>query len=301
MFRRILQESIHEVTTHPMLIRIAFLTGFVHTLGSFWSFWWTLYYVTKKSIDISSIEGNLWEYFKAIFEIISNHLTFGTTVGIIIAFIIGYVFLYTIWHGLMVSYTQSHSLTKALKNAFWRYFTVTITEWILAAVTFWSRHIWSMRYLYYRGILWNILVIILLVLIGMFVTICTFLYTYGNIASVTDEFASRRPYEQSWEAIKNSSKIAVAHPFTTLKFMALSLILELRFFITTVFVIGIPSFLVWFALQLGLIWQERAVNVVMIVIGILLVISIYINSIIDAFFTVYRYKLYTELKVTTEE
>jgi hypothetical protein len=72
--------------------------------------------------------------------------------------------------------------------------------------------------------------------------------------------------------------------------------LEIRFFLTTFFVIAIPSFLIRVWLQLWLIWADSVVHVVMITVWILLVASIYINSIIDAFFTVYWYKLYKELQ-----
>jgi hypothetical protein len=89
-----------------------------------------------------------------------------------------------------------------------------------------------------------------------FVMLCTFIYAYGNIAAVTDEFQSRKAVEQAREALKHSSKIAIAHPYTTFKFMFLNMFLELRFFVTTAFVIAIPAFLVRVALQLGLVSDQ---------------------------------------------
>lgn len=128
----------------------------------------------------------------------------------------------------------------------------------------------------------------------------SFLYAYANISSVVDTFKSSRPVEQAQEALAHSSKLAMEHPFTTIKFILLSILLEIRFFLTTFFVIAIPSFLIRVALQLGLIQQDQVVNVVMVTMGLLLVASIYINSVIDAFFTVYRYKLYKELQEQKE-
>lgn len=301
MFKRILWESLQEVAEHPMLVRIAFLTWFVHTLASFWRFGYTFYVILEKNVDISSIEWTLWEYIKAIFDVAAGELSFWTTVSIIIALAIGYVFLYPIGHGMMISYIQDHSGVKALRSALKKYFTITITEWLLAAVTFGGFHLLALRYFYQRGILWNILVEILILLVASFVLGCTFLYAYGNIAAVTDTFDTSRPADQAREALKHSSHVAVSHPMTTLKFMLLSLFLELRFFVTTIVVIAIPAFLVRVALQLWIVSNESAVATVMICIGLLLIASIYINSIIDAFFTVYRYKLYNELKQTPEE
>ena len=56
MFKRILRESLLEVAQYPTLVRIAFLTTFVHTLASFWRFGYTFYVVLEKNVDIANIE-----------------------------------------------------------------------------------------------------------------------------------------------------------------------------------------------------------------------------------------------------
>lgn len=301
MFKRILRESLIEVAEHPTLVRIAFLTWFVHTLASFRRFGYTFYVILEKNVELASIQGTLGEYIKAIFDIAAKNLSAGVMVFLVIVLIIGYLFLYPIGHGMMISYLQDHSTSKAIKKSLWRYFTITITEWLLAAVTLWWYHLLAIRYFYQRGILSNILIQIIVVLIASFVIVCSFLYAYGNISSVVDSFSNKKPTEQAREALQNSSTIALNHVWTTIKFMFLSIFLELRFFLMTTIVIAIPAFLVWIALQLGLIGGQQAPIIVMIAIGALLIASIYINSIIDAFFTAYRYKLYTELKEKPEE
>ena len=295
MFNRILKESLHEVVEHPDLVRIAFLTWFVHTLASFWRFGYTFYIILEKNVDVSRIEWTLWEYIRAIFDIAAKNMSVWTIIFLVILLIIWYVFLYPIGHGMMVSYIQDHSGTKAIKESLGRYFTITITEWLLGAVTFWWFHLMALRYFYQWGILNNILVQIIVFLIGSFVLICTFLYAYANISAVTDTFGTKKPTDQAREALQNSSNIATTHIWTTIKFMFLSILLEVRFFVMTAIVIAIPAFLVRVALQLGLIGESGAVVAVMISVWLFLVASIYINSIIDAFFTVYRYKLYIEL------
>jgi hypothetical protein len=202
---------------------------------------------------------------------------------------------------MMVTYSQTESVSKSIKVSLQRYFTITITEWITSVVTLWSRHLWGLRYFYQRGILDNILIQIFIFFVAGFALICSFLYAYANVSSVTDSFKSSRPTDQAYEALKRSTAIAMNHPYITLKFILLSIVLEIRFFLTTFFIIAIPSFLIWVSLQLWLIGTESVVTVITIAIALLLVASIYINSIVDAFFTVYRYKLYKELQDKWEE
>ena len=300
MFKRILASSLKQVAEHPMLVRIAFLTWFVHTLASFWRFGYTFYVILEKNVDISSIEGTLWQYVKAIFEIALDNISLWFWFFLLLMGIIWYVILYPIGHGMMVAYAQTESKSQSIKIALQRYFTITITEWILSVMTLWSRHLLALRYFYHWGILDNILIQIFVFLVWIFTLWLSFLYSYANVSAVTDSFDSSRPVQQAQETLKHSSKIAMSHPLTTLKFLLLSILLEIRFFLTTFFVIAIPSFLIRVGLQLGLISSDSVVIIIMWTVWILLVASIYINSIIDAFFTVYWYKLYQELKENNE-
>lgn len=295
MFKRILASSLQYVAEHPMLIRIAFLTWFVHTLFSFWRLWYTFYVILEANVDIGDLEGSLMEYVRAIFDVTMNNISFGTLVFLWFLWVIWYVILYPIGHAMMVAYAQTGSKIKSFNIAFKRYFTVTITEGILAVITFWSWHLFAMRYFYHRWILDNILIQIFLTLMGGFLLVTSFIYSYANINSVMDNFTEEKPSLQAREALKNSAKIAMEHPFITLKFLLLSLLLEIRFFLTTILVIGVPVLVMRLLLQIGLIDQESVITVVLITAWVLLIASIYINSVIDAFFTVYRYKLYKEL------
>lgn len=295
MFKRILRESLLEVAQYPTLVRIAFLTTFVHTLASFWRFGYTFYVVLEKNVDIANLEWTLLEYIRAIFERASG-MSFGAIVALVVFFVIGYIFLYPIGHGMIVSYIADHSLSKALRVSLGKYFTITITEWLLAAVTFGGWHLLGLRYFYHRWILDNILIQIVVVLIGLFVIGCTFLYTYANIISVAGDLTESSASARAREALKLSSALAMDHPWITMKFMLLSIFLEVRFLITTILVIAVPAFLVRVALQLGLLGSQNVITVVLISVWLLMLAAIYINAIIDAFFTAYWYKLYRELQ-----
>ena len=301
MFKRILVESLKQVAEYPLLVRIAFLTGFVETLGAFWRFGNTFYVILKHNIDISSLQGSLGEYLRAIFDVAMENLTFGTGFFLLVMGVIGYLFLYPIGHGMMIAYSEHKSSIKAFNVAWKRYFTITIAQATLTVITIGSWHLLALRYFYDWGILGNILIQIFVVLVGTFLLVTSFLYAFANISTVADEFTSSKPVQQAQEALRNSSKIAMEHPFVTIKFLLLSLILQVRFFLTTLFVIGVPAVLIWFLMQIGLISEENAIDVVLVTSGVLLIASIYINSIVDAFFAVYRYKLYKELRDGSSE
>lgn len=300
MFTQILASSLTLVRDHPMLVRIAFLTWFVHTLSSFWRFIYTFYVIIEKNVDISSFEGTLSQYIRAFFEFILNNISFGTGLTVTIIGVIWYFLLYPIGHGMMVVYAETQSFAKALKVSLSKYFTITITEWILAVMTVGSWHLLGLRYFYAWGILDNILVQTIVFLVWSFVVLMAFFYAYANISSVVDDFDTRRPVEQAQQALRNSSRVAMEYPFITLKFIFLSIILELRFLVTTIFIVAIPALLVWLLLQFGIIGTGLITPIVITLVIVLLIFAIYINSIIDAFFTVYRYKLYKKLTSSEE-
>ena len=177
---------------------------------------------------------------------------------------IGYLLLYPIGHGMIVKYYQHKSGVKALKTAWKRYFVIMITQTTLSIITLGSWHLFIFRYFYMRGTLTNVLVAIFLVLITGFLLVTSYIYAYANISTVVDSFESSRPVEQTKEALKNSVRLTIDHPLTTLKFLILSLILQLRFVLTFVLVIGIPAVIIRLALQIGLINEALSVPVVMI-------------------------------------
>ncbi len=63
-----------------------------------------------------------------------------------------------------------------------------------------------------------------------------------------------------------------------------------------VFTIGTPAFMVWLALQIGLIDQSSVMTIVSVSALLLLIVFMYINAIIDAFFVSYRYRCYVHMK-----
>lgn len=301
MFKQLLISSIKFVIDHPMVVRIAFLTGFVETLMSFWRYWNFLYVILEHNVDISNIQWTLGEFLKAIFSLALDNISFRRVVLLLFLRWAWYLILYPFWYAMMVAYAQHKSVAKSFNIAVKRYFTTTIAHTTLSFITLGSWHLWLVRYFYSRQILDNILIQIFLILVWSFLLVTTFIYAYANITAISDDFDSDRPMVQSQEALKHSSKVAMKHPFITIKFLIFSLLLQIRFFLTTIFVIGIPAVLIWFLIQLWLIGETTIIPVTLISSWILLLFGMYVNSIVDAFFAVYRYQLYDELKNKSEE
>jgi hypothetical protein len=51
---------------------------------SFWRFGYAFYTILERNIDISNIEGTLFEYIKALFELTLNNISFGLGVFLLL-------------------------------------------------------------------------------------------------------------------------------------------------------------------------------------------------------------------------
>ena len=72
--------------------------------------------ILENNDEVARISGTLFEYIKAIFEASKEHITIGLVVSLLIFVVVGYLIAYPIGHGMMVSYVQQHSGSKALKT-----------------------------------------------------------------------------------------------------------------------------------------------------------------------------------------
>jgi hypothetical protein len=113
---------------------------------------------------------------------------------------------------------------------------------------------------------------------------------------VTEDHPGANIASRAQACLSRSSDLVLKDPILTLQFFFLSVFLEIRFFVMAVFTIGIPGFLVWLALQMGLIQEGSVIMIVSISSLVFLLAFMYINAIIDAFFVSYRYRFYCHMR-----
>lgn len=79
---------------------------------------------------------------------------------------------------------------------------------------------------------------------------------------------------------------------TTLKFVGIGLLLQLRFLINIIILIGVPILLVRGAVEFNLINSIYTTSIIYAALGGIIMLIAYTNAIIEAFFMTYWYKVY---------
>lgn len=99
-----------------------------------------------------------------------------------------------------------------------------------------------------------------------------------------------------FDAIRRSMSLSIAHIGFTFKFVVITYLLYIRFLINTLIVVGIPGGLIYGARLLDIVHYPLVQTFVILVISSLILLSAYINGIIEAYFTTYWYKVYLVVK-----
>ncbi|USN55396.1 MAG: hypothetical protein H6765_02070 [Candidatus Peribacteria bacterium] len=102
--------------------------------------------------------------------------------------------------------------------------------------------------------------------------------------------------EDFLDAMRMSMQLSLRHIVITIRYVAINYFLYFRFIINVLIVVGIPLLLIYLALSLGILDNIIIQTLGVLVIIALILITAYINGIIEAFFTTYWYKVYTHLK-----
>lgn len=86
------------------------------------------------------------------------------------------------------------------------------------------------------------------------------------------------------------------HIVTVFRFVIINYILDLRFILNLVLLVALPLAMVYVADRFRVLDSNFFSGGIYIMFTILFLLVAYINGIVEAFFTTYRYKLYTQLK-----
>jgi len=289
MGKRIISEALQLVMDDIKLVRLAFITSFSHSL-----------------IVILLLLFNLNNMMTARFETgvpLSDVMEFLVTLGIkgnvvtvliisIIILLIGYAILYPIGQAALIHYLrdQKFSIRDALAKGATTFFPMF--EFSALAGTFSiSTFIFIVIRLFMLDIVDSILVRVIFGIWGICILVATILWPYSRYIIVVEKMSM-------YDAIKRSAFYAVRNLRQTTKFVLLELLLLIRFLVNIVLVVGIPFVVMYIASWLNII-NSATVGVIVIVISVgLLLITAYVNGIIEAFFAAYRYKIYK--KITSE-
>lgn len=142
--------------------------------------------------------------------------------------------------------------------------------------------------LFMLNIMDNIFFIILTIIWLIVVLLATFLWPYLKYAIVLED-------KPLYASMKRSINLSFTHFTTTVRFAILELFLLIRFIINIIIIIGVPVLIIYIGTLFNIQHYDWFYTVLYIVAAALILLTAYINAIIEALFTTYWYKLYTHI------
>lgn len=286
--QELLLYAYRTIKEETKLIRFAIFTSMSHGLVIIALMLLQIYiaFSNDTEIRLRIVETILWN----IEEVVSNNTILTLLIIFGVLFAISYIFFPPIGDGWMIWYLSrkeswqekwfGRAVTVWLKK-FFALFTFNNTIGLFTVITY----IPIVIRLYVDQALWNPLIIWLLVVRGVIIIALSFVIPLAKISIVME---GKNPAA----ALRRWAELAIDNFWLTITAKLLQLLLWFRFIINMVIVFGVPFWIAYLAVTYGEL--NSLVLWIMWVVIILLVIAVwYANSIIDAFFMAYWFKLYT--------
>lgn len=284
MFNNVLTEALSQISEDDKFIRITAITTLIHSL----IFVIIVLYNTNNLVYHFFWQGvqaeKILQYGTDLF-INSGIPTIIFTTAIILT--IGYFLLYPIGEATMISYLddEHRHWKKALLRGF-NYFFPLFEFHALNGIGFnILSFIFIIGRIWMMGILNSPLIIIILIMRGSIIAAMTVLWPYTKFLIVLEDL-------NVWDALKKSITMSFNNFSTTLKFVGIGLLLQLRFLINIIILIGAPILLVRGAVEFNIINSIYTTTIIYTTLGGIIILIAYTNAIIEAFFMTYWYKVY---------
>lgn len=290
---KILLNSYNLILEDWKLVKLATFTTIFHSLVfTIYIIYQVIFFIENigQSDSISENQNIIQvvtDYLKALTE---KEYFFITAIFVIILVLIWYFLLPPVAEASLIYYLESKKVWKALKVWLKKFFPMFEFHWIISIFSFLAFFIVLSR-VYILWILINPLIITILVFWFIAIIIQSILLPYVKFLIVLENLPIK-------EAIKKSINLSLENLWLTFKFVIINYLLYLRFIINTLLIIGLPIFILRIIStvikNLGENTFFRYFFYTSIVLWILL--TTYINWIIEAFFITYWYKVYEHIK-----
>lgn len=275
------------------LIRLATLTTFVHSVGFLLYILYLIISITQRGWSVwwSTIFWNVLSDYIQILAPTSDSIAIFVILGIII--LIGYSLLPPIGEAAMITYINSDHKSWTLSfgswvNKFFPMFEFNATM-ALFSIVWWGA---SFSRLWMMDIL-NFLTITLMWLWLLAIILALILLPYTKFLITLDGY-------KYFDAMKQSVALAARHFWVTIKFVVINMFLYVRFLINIIIVVGIPMWLIYLASRYNIADADRFGTLVVFVVVTFILLTAYINGIIEAFFLTYRAKVYASIRHGSE-
>lgn len=284
----ILKDAILEISDDTKLVRLATITTFLHSL----LFILYIIYLTSSLIATAHESSNpvvhIVQQYTSWF-VASPSLIVTVLVIAIIGFI-GYTLLPPVGEAAMISYLHNDKKQGTVSIGKWlsKFFPMFEFDAMVSLFSVMVLIIIGTR-LRVMGILRQPFVLTILILWSVIIFFVSLLLPYSRIIITLENM-------KFLDAVKRSMALSIANIGITFKFVVITYLLYARFLINTLIVVGIPGLMVYGAWALNIVhntWLQW--SIALVVVG-LIIFTAYINGIIEAFFTTYRYKVYLSVK-----
>ncbi|UFX83436.1 hypothetical protein [Candidatus Absconditicoccus praedator] len=279
----ILLESYNKISEDNKLIRLATVTTIIYSIIFVVYVIYQLYYIVSEGAAQAETMDIAFEYIQFFMD---NIQFAGVIVTLIITLAVGYFLLPPIADGALISYLNNpekggkSSIGKGLLNFFpmFEYNSMmSVVNYLIffIAVT----RLWDM------GILENTFVQVVILIWAFIIFFSTIFFHYSKFLIIIEGYGPV-------DAIKKSIALTLENFGITLKFVLMNYFLYIRFLLNIVIIVIIPWIFIWIFYTLGIDDIQIIQYSMYIIFGILILLTAYINGIIEAFFTTYWYKVY---------
>ncbi len=287
MHKNILNEAYHEILEDTKLVKLATITTICHSLIFVCYCFYQTYFVLT-SIKWESMHlWNFQNYLKFLFWSTDYLYYF---IWFIIIILIWYFLLPAIAEWSMIHYINSEnkSWTSSLWKWFMNFFPMFEYNWLISFFNFFIFIVIISR-IYVMDIIDNIFIQTILLIWFIFIVLISILLPYTKFLIVIE-------WKWVWESIKESIIISFNNMWTTIRFVLVNYLLYIRFLLNILIIIWIPLLIIYILIQFE-VWQNNFVKTfIYSIIIFFIIISSYLNWIIEAFFISYWNKVYKMIK-----
>ena len=287
MFKNIIKDSVSQLMNDVKLVRLSIIESFSNTVITIFLF---LYYLNTFLQEKFQKWLSIWKTASVLITRVQENNLIAIIIVVLIVFVFWHFIIHPIWQAAVVHYLneEKKSISKALWKWTGNFFVVMELNWLLFTFGI-STFLFSVIRMIILGIFDNVFMLILLGMWFVSVLFVAIFRPYTKYCIVIEKLPL-------FEAMKRSVSMAFSNLWVTLKFSMIEIFLAIRFILSIIIVLWIPFLIVYLAISLNIIDKQIIKYVIWVTSGVLLFLVLYINWIIEAFFSTYWFKIYKKIK-----
>jgi len=288
MFKDIIKDSVLQLMSDFKLIRLSIIESFSTTLTTIWLFF---YYVNTFLQEKFQKWLSIWKTASTVMAWVNDHNMMTTIIIVLVIVGFWYLILHPIWQAWVIHYLNDTKEEKSVARALWKwtdnFFVMMELNWLIFSFSI-NTFIFSVIRMIILDIFANPIIITLMIIWFVCVMFAAVFWSYTKYVIVIEK-------QPLFESIKRSVSLALWNLWVTFKFAMIEFALVIRFLLNAIIVIWIPFLIVYLAVYLNILDNEIVQYIIWITAISLLLLVVYINWIIEAFFSTYWYKIFKKI------